>query len=747
VRVRRAWLLTLGPIGTASLLYVFVTRGFTDPSDVPGAGLGWPLLGVLPLFVFGVWLLTVTSSRVAVYVALGATGSAVGSAYETYVWTHLEVLGSSTFALLNQVGLTADALAAIGFLLMFATFPDGLLEQRWQRIALRFVWVGVFIGPATLLTYSQVVLPEYLGIDGPPISNPYAVPALSGLVPVVDALFGTWWILPGLALLVFYSRCLFGPPARRAQLRIMGVAVTAAILAYMFWEGVALTRFAGTPVATASGVLTAITLAALPVAGIHGILRYGAYDVGVADRGKVVVRSSNTLITLFYAVAVATPGVLLVGRLEPVSAVLLTAVLAVVLLPVRGLLQRLVRSAVFGDRDHHLTLLTELGARLEQSLELDEVLSRLAHGVGDGLDATWVRIRLVGTDGGWADTPVGVAGTVSGEAVAGQDLTLVDARLGRIELGPRRHGDYSLAELQLLETVARQATTAVANVRLNTQLAEQLEELTASRLRLITAQDAERRRIERDLHDGIQQNIVALMAGLRLARNRLDRGALRPEELTELQDQARETLADLRQLAHGIHPQVLSDNGLVAAVESRTARFPIPVTIRAGGQVRQQRFDADVETVAYYTVREALANVAKHSGATQAVVTLRHHGGRLSVEVTDDGTGFDPSEVGDGQSGVTNIRDRVAAVHGTLTVDSAIGGGTRILVDLPTAPETVPGHAVREAASVPVAASAAAAVSTPVPTSVPQPASPSVPESAAESAAESIPETTGGPRA
>ena len=743
MRVRRAWLLTLGPLGTASLLYVFVTRGFADPSDVPGAGLGWPLLGVLPLFVFGVWLLTVTSSRVAVYVALGATGSAVGSAYETYVWTHLEVLGSSTFALFNQVGLTADALASIGFLLMFASFPDGILEQRWQRIALGFVWVGAFIGPVTLLTYSQVVLPEYIGIEGPPIPNPYAVPALSGLVPVVDAVFYTWWILPGLALLVFYSRCLLGPPARRAQLRVMGVAVTSAILAYGFWEGVALSRFPGTPVETVATALVAITTTALPVAGIHGILRYGAYDVDVADRGKVVVRSSTTLITLFYGVAVATPGVLLVNQLEPVSAVLLTAVLAVVLLPVRGLLQRLVRGAVLGDRDHHLALLTELGARLEQSVELDEVLSRLANGVGDGLDATWVRIRLVGTDGGWVDTPVGVAGAVTGEAVAGQNLTLGDARLGRIELGPRRHGDYSLAELNLLETVARQATTAVATVRLNTQLAEQLEELTASRLRLITAQDAERRRIERDLHDGIQQNIVALMAGLRLARNRLDRGALRPEELTELQDQARETLADLRQLAHGIHPQVLSDNGLVAAVESRTGRFPVPVTIRAGDEVRQQRFDADVETVAYYTVREALANIAKHSGATQAVVTLRHHDGVLSVEVADDGTGFDPSAVGDGQSGLTNIRDRVAAVHGTLTVDSAVGGGTRIFVDLPTAPDAGPGHAVREAAPVPVAASVAAPASTSAPTSVPE----AVPPPEPEPAAGSMPETTGAGRA
>jgi signal transduction histidine kinase len=702
------WLLIFGVVGTASLAYVFVVRGILSPGTA-GEGLGWPVFGVLPIYAFGLWLLTATSSRTALYVALGGTASAVGSAYEAYLWTHVDVLRSSTFALLNQVGLAADALASIGFLLMFATFPDGVLEHRWQRVVVRFVWVGVLIGPATLLTDPQVVLPEYIGLDGRTLTNPYAVPALAGLEPVVDAVLRPWWVVPGLAVLVFFSRWLFGPPARRAQLHVMGAAVTFTLLVYMFWDGIALPRFAGTPVATVASVLVAVAVIALPVAGIHGILRHGAYDVRVADRGKVVVRSSATLITILYAWGVAAPGLLLAQTLPPATAVIVTTAIAVLLLPVRAWLGRAITRLVFGNRDAHLRLLSDLGTRLEQAVDADEVLARLAQGVRDGVGAAWVRIRLATPDGRTVDAPRAVSGEVVGDPATGLDLVQGGAVIGRIDLGPARRGAYTLAELTLLETVARQATTAVANVRLTAELADQLDELTASRTRLITAQDAERRRIERDLHDGIQQSVVALIAGLRLARNRLDRADLDADELSELQDQAREILADLRELAHGIHPQVLSDNGLVAAVESRTARFPVSLAIEADDAVRARRFAPDVETVAFYAIREALANVAKHAGAQHARVALALTPAGLRLEVTDDGLGFDPEGPASAeQAGLANIRDRVVALGGHVHVDSAPGTGTHLVALLPLREQQGPGRA-----AAPVAPAASTAPDTP----------------------------------
>ena len=347
-------------------------------------------------------------------------------------------------------------------------------------------------------------------------------------------------------------------------------------------------------------------------------------------------------------------------------AILLTTLLAVLLCRVRGWMQRRLHRALFGDRERQFGMLSELGARLEQAGEPRDLLARLAEAVRDGLDASWVRIRLATTDGALAESPAGSPATAVGEPAESVDLVHADETLGRIDVGARRRGEYSDAERTLLRTVAGQAAASVANVRLTAQLAEQLDELTASRERLVAAQDDERRRLERDLHDGIQQNIVAQIAGLRLARNRLQRGELAPEELVELQDQARETLTDLRELARGIHPPVLSDNGLVAAVESGVARYPIPLEVEADEAVRAERFPEEVETTAYYVVREALANTAKHADATHASVGLareqraaahRDHRRRPRPRT--------PAPATSHERRLANIRDRVAALRGT----------------------------------------------------------------------------------
>jgi signal transduction histidine kinase len=679
---QKAWFVTLGVLGAGSLVYVFVVRGFVDPDPDPGAGLGWPFIGVLPLYALGMWLLTATSSRVALYMALGATGALVGSAFETLIRTNPELMATPGYPYLNAVGLTADALATVGLVLLIGAFPDGVIERRWQRLALSTVWVCLLVAPLTLLTTPHVVLPQYLGLSAE-IENPLVVPWLVWAAPLVDGLVVHPWLPALLGILVLVSRAFTGPERTRARVRIMAWTVLVWGGSWMLWETTGELGLSDTPLGFVAGLMT-MSMLAVPVALIHGILRYGAFDVADADRARLVVRSSTTFIAVLYGIAVAAPALLLFDRLEPVSAVLLTALSAVVLLPLRGWLQRAVTRAVLGDRDHHLVLLSELGARLEQAIELDDVLAQLADGVRRGLDASWVRLIVLGADGREVTAPVGLAGDVAGDAVATQELVRGDERLGRLELGPRRRGEYDVAELALLETVARQATTTVANVRLTAQLGEQLEELAASRVRLITAQDAERRRIERNLHDGIQQSVVALIASLGLARQRLQRDELKPLELVELQDQAREMLTDLRELAHGIHPQVLTDRGLVAAVESRTSRFPIPVAVTADERVRATQFAPDIEAVAFYTVGEALANVAKHSAASGAQVSLSVVGDRLRVTVVDDGRGFTPHAGGGAPGGLTNIRDRVAAVGGRLTLGAAPGGGgTSISAELP----------------------------------------------------------------
>ncbi|GAA1780836.1 sensor histidine kinase [Agromyces lapidis] len=698
--MQRRWvcLATLGPIGVAALGYVVVVLGFLE-ADADHA-LAWPLLGVLPLFVFGMWLLTVSSSRIAVLVALAATAMLVGSAYETFIQRNMQIVVEPWFPLFNVLGLTADATATSAFLIVFATFPDGVVERRWQRVAVATLWVPMLVGPLTLLTTPHVVMSPYAGFSGEGIPNPYVVPWLEWAAPAVHLLVYQAWPAVALGLAVLASRALFGEPEVRARTRVMALTVAGAVVAFALWTFL--------PDVGIIALFVYASLIAVPIAAIHGILRSGAFEIAPGDRGRLVARSSNLLITVVYAAAVATPAILLSGQLRVVPAVLITTILAVCLLPLRTWMQRWILRAVFGDRDRQLTMLSELGARLEQAVEPRDLLTRLAEAVREGLGASWVRIRLATADGALAAAPVGVAGDVDasgGSVTAGGpggsggsggsgafaaepaescDLMRGDERLGRIELGPRRRGEYSDAERALLRTVAGQAAASVANVRLTEQLAEQLDELTASRERLVAAQDDERRRLERDLHDGIQQDVVAQIAALRLARNRLQRGELTPDELAELQDQARETLTDLRELARGIHPPVLSDNGLVAAVESGVARYPIPLTVEADEGVRAERFSDEVETTAYYVVREALANTAKHANASHASVGLARDDGHLRIAISDDGCGMGevvPASVASG--GLANIRDRVAALRGTMRVSPGEPTGTTLLVELP----------------------------------------------------------------
>jgi signal transduction histidine kinase len=203
-------------------------------------------------------------------------------------------------------------------------------------------------------------------------------------------------------------------------------------------------------------------------------------------------------------------------------------------------------------------------------------------------------------------------------------------------------------------------------------------ELRASRLRIVAAGDTERRRLERNLHDGAQARLVALALQLGHARRVADRD---PDQVPELLDGAlgelRASLAELRELAHGIHPVVLSEKGLDAALYALASRAPVPVTLDGHNGAR---LPEAVEVAAYYAVSEALANVAKYAQATRADVAVRHENGTLVVDVTDDGIGGADTAKG---SGLRGLADRVAALDGTLSVESPPGRGTRLHVEIP----------------------------------------------------------------
>jgi signal transduction histidine kinase len=248
------------------------------------------------------------------------------------------------------------------------------------------------------------------------------------------------------------------------------------------------------------------------------------------------------------------------------------------------------------------------------------------------------------------------------------------------------HDAILLEDPGLIAAVASAMRLAVQNDRLTAEVEDQLAEVRASRARIVAAGDAERQRVERDLHDGAQQRLVSLSLALRLARTRLGESG-DPDVrrmLDEAAAEARGALTELRDLARGIHPMVLTEAGLGPAVDSLVSRTSVGVSV----DVDEGRFSAAVEGTAYFVVSEALANVAKYANATSATVRVRGLADQLRIEVDDDGIGGADPRAG---TGLRGLADRLAAVGGTLTIDSPTGGGTHLVAEIPTQPASLPG--------------------------------------------------------
>jgi signal transduction histidine kinase len=224
------------------------------------------------------------------------------------------------------------------------------------------------------------------------------------------------------------------------------------------------------------------------------------------------------------------------------------------------------------------------------------------------------------------------------------------------------------------------AATALLGPSRGEELAVRLESLARSRSEIVAAADAERRRIERDLHDGAQQRLVSLAMNLGMARERFA-GAPEPvrQAIADAHDEAMLALSEMREFIRGLHPAVLNDRGLNAALSGLAARAPLPVRLRVD---LPRPASPSVEAVAYFIVSEALTNVAKHAQATQAEVTVSRQGDVLRIAVTDDGSGGAAPAAGDG-TGLRGLAQRAASVDGTLTIDSPPGGPTVIAAELP----------------------------------------------------------------
>ena len=399
------------------------------------------------------------------------------------------------------------------------------------------------------------------------------------------------------------------------------------------------------------------------------------------------------------------------------------AVAALLYQPARRHLERIADRVLPAERTATPDVLTTFGSRLSRAVPLDELLLELVESLRGGLALEAAEVwtgsgglfeRTVSApDRGWAslaldaeEEEVIAAAGVSGPAWLEVWLpALIDGREDRpLRVAPmaqageltgfivleRASGDepFSVREDRLLAELARQVDLALRNLRLDSQLQasldeirRQTEQLRTSRARVVSAGDSERRRIERDLHDGAQQQLVAISVNLRLARElTASDPAAAAALLVQLEGDAEVALEELRELAHGIYPPFLAERGLAEALSVVASRAPLPARLEAGGI---ERYPAPVEATVYFCCLEALQNAGKHAGAgASATMRVGEREGGLVFEVADDGVGFDLAATTHG-TGLTSMADRVGAIGGRLRVESTPGHGVRVAGTIP----------------------------------------------------------------
>jgi len=305
----------------------------------------------------------------------------------------------------------------------------------------------------------------------------------------------------------------------------------------------------------------------------------------------------------------------------------------------------------------------------------------LAASTGAAETRVWLRReRTLAPVAAWPDD----LGDTDAIAVTGDELPHVDGAsvfpvthqadlLGAITLRLPANDPMDPMKERLVNGLASQAGLALRNVRL-------VEDLRASRRRIVSAQDERAKRLERDIHDGAQQQLVALAVKIRLADSIVDRDTAAAHDLlTQLQSEANDALENLRDLARGIYPPLLADKGLSAALDGQARKSTVPVTLDASGV---GRYTPEVEAAVYFCSLEALSNIAKYASASRVEVRLAQSNGHLTFEIRDDGAGFDPAAAEHG-TGLRGMADRVEAIGGSLTVTSAPGAGTTVSGQVP----------------------------------------------------------------
>jgi signal transduction histidine kinase len=601
--------------------------------------------------------------------------------------------------------ISAAALLPL-WVIVIATFPDG----RFHRKVLMRATVALAIVMPLLAVVAYLLAPPG---EPPPLIRVELPPGLVGpLAPVA-------------AVVALVDRFRKAGPVLRQQIKwlLVGAAISVAL------QAIPVQAIDSEALRTAARVLVVLAVPLPLVAAAIAIFKHGLWEIDVViSKGLVYALASGVLTALFLGVALVA-GVSVGGRDSRVVAALGLALLVSFLAqPLRQRLERVVARVLYGDEPRGLMALARLGDTVAPSLDARDLGSRIAAAARGALGASWAGVWLyIAGDGSGTLRPVAVSGAESGpsallprwvpaalndlsggmlfahlpvevaeslrplfadEPVLVASLTSTGNLVGLIACGGRPKDSFGDEDVELLAVVARESALALRNIRLEEELRERLEqieqqaaELHSSRQRLVTAQDQERRRIERDLHDGAQQQLVALAARLRRAA-RAEGPSIDPA-LEELADEAEEAVFALQELARGIYPSLLADRGLQAALQAHAARLPANVRVEVEPLIHGRRLEPELEAAFYFVGLEAMTNAVKHAPGARIIASLRADRRKRTVtlEVHDDGPGFDAG-ASTSASGLQNMADRIDALGGVLSVESVPGGGTWVRAEV-----------------------------------------------------------------
>ncbi len=539
--------------------------------------------------------------------------------------------------------------------LFFCLFPTGHFAPRWTRW-LAVIWIVYHF-------YNNLILGSLVNTDGP------------GSILFLGLLASF------VAVQVYHYRRI-STPVQRQQTKWVVFGVSVALLGFLILMilPVVLNIPPTVLIHVVVGCLLYFFLLLIPLSIGMAMLRSRLWDVDILINRTLVYGTLTASIIALYVLLIVSLGYLLQSSGNLLISLFATGVVAVAFQPLRERLQGTVNRLMYGERDTPYKVISRLGRRLEATLSPDAILLTIVETVAQALKLPYVAISLQqeGT------LVIAASYGTTKEELLHLPLVYQTESVGELALAPRATGEtFSPADLRLLEDLALQVGVVAHSVLLTSELQHMTEELRHSRTQLVTTREEERRRLRRDLHDGLGSALTSVTFQLDAASNLLDSDIAAVRALLqELKTQMQSSIADIRRLVYNLRPPILDEWGLVAALREQVAQYQLnAVQVTVDAPETFPALPAAVEVAAYRIALEALANVVRHAHATTCTISLHVSADILMLEIRDNGAGLPPGH--HAGVGISAMRERAAELGGSCIVEPVEHGGTRVYAQMP----------------------------------------------------------------